>query len=108
MLKSKSSIYVLKMGKPIKILDIAKKFISHNSEKKLNIKYIGLRPGEKMHEELYNKKLLIKTDSKLIDGEKESITYSKKELNRFVNKIRRLDNQNKNEVKRILKNFYKQ
>ena len=73
MLKSKSSIYVLKMGKPIKILDIAKKFIAHNSEKKLNIKYIGLRPGEKMHEELYNKKLLIKTDSKLIDGEKESL-----------------------------------
>ena len=33
MLKSKSSIYVLKMGKPIKILDIAKKFIAHNSEK---------------------------------------------------------------------------
>ena len=61
-----------------------------------------------MHEELYNKKLLIKTDSKLIDGEKESITYSNRELNRFINKIRKLNNQNKNEVKRILKNFYKQ
>ena len=75
MVKSNASIFVLNMGEPIKIMDIAKKFISQNTDKKLNIKFIGLRPGEKLHEELYNKKLLIKTDNNLIDGEKVNFTY---------------------------------
>ena len=54
-------VFVLKMGKPIKIYDIAKKMIQlhgYTEKNKANpngdieIKIIGLRPGEKMHEEL--------------------------------------------------------
>ncbi|EON78981.1 UDP-N-acetylglucosamine 4,6-dehydratase [Lunatimonas lonarensis] len=50
-------IYVFDMGKPVKIVDLAKKLI-HLSGKKLgvdiDIKYVGLREGEKMYEELLN------------------------------------------------------
>lgn len=48
-------IFVLDMGKPIRIIDIAKKFILLSGlipEKDIKIKYIGPRPGEKLSEEL--------------------------------------------------------
>ncbi len=58
--KNKSKIFFLNMGKPIKIIELVKKMIELKGKKiKINdfddgisIKYIGLRPGEKLHEEL--------------------------------------------------------
>ena len=44
-------IFVLDMGEPVRILDLAKKMISL-AGKKIDIEYIGLRPGEKLFEEL--------------------------------------------------------
>lgn len=48
-------INVLKMGEPVKIIDIAQNLIQLMGRKKedIEIKYTGLRPGEKMFEELY-------------------------------------------------------
>lgn len=54
-LSNGDEIFVLDMGKPIKIIDIAKKFILLSGlipEKDVAIKYIGKRPGEKLHEQL--------------------------------------------------------
>lgn len=45
-------VLVLDMGTPIKILDVAKRMIAH-SGKTVEIVFTGLRPGEKMHEELF-------------------------------------------------------
>lgn len=45
-------VLVLEMGSPIKILDVAKRMIAQ-SGKAIEIVFTGLRPGEKMHEDLF-------------------------------------------------------
>jgi FlaA1/EpsC-like NDP-sugar epimerase len=50
-------IYIFDMGKPVKIIDLAKKMIrlaGFVPDKDIKIKIIGLRPGEKLYEELLN------------------------------------------------------
>lgn len=45
-------VLILDMGEPVKILDIANRMIEI-SGKKIEIVFTGLRPGEKLHEDLY-------------------------------------------------------
>ncbi len=50
-------IYIFDMGKPVKIIDLAKKMIrlaGFTPDKDIKIKIVGLRPGEKLYEELLN------------------------------------------------------
>ena len=64
-------IFILDMGEPIKIVDLAKKMIALSGKNEINIEFTGLRPGEKLYEEL----LISDTDMKT---EYESITVAGK------------------------------
>lgn len=47
-------IFVFDMGKPVKIDDLAKRMIALSGAKDIEIKYTGLREGEKLYEEVLN------------------------------------------------------
>jgi FlaA1/EpsC-like NDP-sugar epimerase len=46
-------IYILEMGRPVRIIDLAHKMIEVMGTKDVKIMYTGLRPGEKLHETLF-------------------------------------------------------
>ena len=64
-------IFILDMGKPIKIVDLAKKMCELSGQDDIEIQFTGLRPGEKLYEEL----LLDASDA---TTEYESITVASK------------------------------
>lgn len=49
-------IFVFDMGKAVKIVDLAKRMIQLSGAKDVEIKFTGLRDGEKLYEEVLNEK----------------------------------------------------
>jgi len=96
-------IFILDMGEPIKIVDLAQKMIDLSAKPNIKIEFSGLRPGEKLYEEL----LLDKSNAKTAY---ESITvasptsYDLKELNADIEEL--INSSNQLEVlKRIVPEF---
>ena len=89
LLATQGDIFTLDMGEPIKILDLAKDMIrlSNLSESEMKIEFTGLRPGEKMYEELsYNKEDMQKTVHTKIFVESEDLDIDIANLNLVMNK----------------------
>lgn len=73
-------IYIFDMGKPVKIYDLANKMIrlaGYVPEKDIKIKVVGLRPGEKLYEELLN------DTSKTLPTHHEKIMVAQEEIDEF-------------------------
>lgn len=47
-------VFVFDMGKPVKIIDLAKRMIALSGAQNVEVKITGLRPGEKLYEEVLN------------------------------------------------------
>ena len=107
-------VYVLNMGKPIKIFDIATKILrsldlkqydEKNKTGDVSIKYTGLKQGEKLHEELLHNKLSEKTQNPNIMREKvvfDALTES--EYTDGIEKI--VNNLNEYDSKKLKKNLF--
>ncbi|WP_416850201.1 polysaccharide biosynthesis protein [Flavobacterium sp. LT1R49] len=75
-------IYIFDMGKPVKIIDLAKKMIKLAGfipDKDIKIQIVGLRPGEKLYEELLN------DTSKTLPTYHEKIMIAEEILDEFEN-----------------------
>jgi len=78
-------VFVLDMGKPVRILDLAKKMIrlsglevkdTLHPDGDIEIEFTGLRPGEKLYEELLIGDIVSKTDNPMIlSAEEEMLTW---------------------------------
>lgn len=91
-------IFVLNMGEPVKIVDLAKNLIKlsgYRVGEDIEIKFTGLRPGEKMYEELLmNEEGLKKTANKMIYIGKP-IEFDEE---RFEKQLRQLGEDAKSEI----------
>jgi FlaA1/EpsC-like NDP-sugar epimerase len=50
----RGEVYVLDMGEPVRIVDLAENMIRLSGRGDVKIDFVGTRPGEKLHEELWN------------------------------------------------------
>lgn len=100
-------IYLLDMGKPIKILDLAKKLLIINGlydRNKNKIRFVGLAQGEKLYEELYKDFKYKKTNKKQIFESIEKIPNPILIINSYKKILRSINNYNLPELKKSLRN----
>ena len=97
-LGSGGEVFLFDMGEPVSITDLAKNLIKHfNSDAK--IKYIGLRPGEKLYEELLcNGENMLPTD----DNNIMKLNHEEYDFKTLIPKIEKLSKIRSNDFYKIL------
>ncbi len=106
-------VFILDMGEPVKILDLAEKMISLTGLRPyedIKIEITGLRPGEKLYEELlvdHNHENQSRTDNQKIFIEKQrDVEVSELELEYITKNLEALDNNGiKDFVAKIIKTY---
>ena len=106
-------IFLFDMGKPVKIVDLAKRMIKLSGfepDKDIMIEFTGLRPGEKLYEELLNiKEHTIETyHKKIFIANNEAVDFDLVK-NSFVDLERECHNQGEDAIvsclKKLVRNF---
>ena len=97
-------LFVLDMGQPVKILDLAENMIKLSGAHDIEIVETGLRPGEKLFEELLIKSdTLTKTENDLIFIEKDT-PLSKEEINEKLQVLQKaIENEDDNDAREALR-----
>jgi FlaA1/EpsC-like NDP-sugar epimerase len=104
-------VFVLDMGEPVKILDLAKKMIrlsglrlkeNQLSEGDIEIKYTGLRPGEKLYEELLIGSNVSPTlNPKIMSANEDMVLW--KDLKKILDDLEfTIDNFDQNQLRKLL------
>ena len=106
-------IYVFDMGKPVKIVDLARNMIrlaGYIPDEQIKIKFVGERPGEKLYEEVFS------SNEKLKETHHEKIMISKErihdnnEIDFIISSLKKLENHYNQElfkstIKKLLPEF---
>ncbi len=96
-------IFILDMGEPVKIVDLAKKMIELSGQDDIKIEFVGLRPGEKLYEELLIDESNAQTQYESITVAKPTL-YDMKKLNQDIEELVESKNQLK-KLKEIVPEF---
>lgn len=99
-------IFVLDMGEPVKILDLAKNLIKlsgYRVDEDIKIEFVGLRPGEKMYEELLlNEEGLQETANKMIYIGKP-IEYDAEIFEQQLDRLEKVSENEAGDVREVVK-----
>lgn len=106
-LGSGGEIFIFDMGQPVKIKDMAEKMIQLAGlevDKDIKIEYTGLRPGEKLFEELLNVKEKVKetSNNKIMIADVQEFDYDKV-ITVYEKLIQTAFENNNNDVVRLMK-----